>query len=239
MAETAAEAAPGRPVTGLRDIRVLKGVTVDDGREVVLTATATAAPRAAGDGLDMVIAGDGGPRPHYRARAVFGDGIPSGTPAALPDLRPFPMTVPDAYRDLLFHGPLFQHIVAIGGMDARGATARLRCSRPERYLTGAAGRPWLLDPVLLDSALQVQVLWARLEWDATLLPAQIGGYARVDAPAQDEIVSHELRIRDQSAAPMCHADHWFFGSDGRLIATLSDVVGVGSAALNRLSAVAS
>ena len=32
---------------------------------------------------------------------------------------------------------------------------------------------WLLDPVMLDSALQIQVLWARLQWEVTLLPAEI------------------------------------------------------------------
>ena len=34
---------------------------------------------------------------------------------------------------------------------------------------------------------------------------------------------------------MCHCDHWFIGADGRLLATLTDVVGVGSKALNRLA----
>ena len=90
--------------------------------------------------------------------------------------------------------------------------------------------------MLLDSALQAQVLWARLQWDVTLLPAEIAGYERFDAPRPGEPVHHELRIQGQSAPPMCHADHWFFGADGRLLATLSDVVGVGTRALNRLAA---
>ena len=81
----------------------------------------------------------------------------------------------------------------------------------------------------------MQVLWARLEWDVTLLPAQIGSYTRASAPRPGELVRHELRIRPESAAPMCHADHWLYGADGRLLATLGDVVGVGTRALNRLT----
>ncbi len=46
---------------------------------------------------------------------------------------------------------------------------------------------------------------------------------------------HELRIRPSSSPPLCHADHWFYGSDGRLLALLHDVVGVGTQALNRLA----
>ena len=46
---------------------------------------------------------------------------------------------------------------------------------------------------------------------------------------------HELRIRPESSPPLCHADHWFYGSDGRLLALLEDVVGVGTQTLNRLA----
>jgi hypothetical protein len=160
-------------------------------------------------------------------------------PAALPDLAPFPMSVDDAYRDLLFHGPLFQAIVAVEGMDERGARALLRPSAPRDVLADAAdSAAWVLDPVLLDGALQVQVLWARLQWGVTLLPAEIGGHGRAagaSVPA-GELVRLELRIRRGSQPPLCHADHWFYGPDDRLLATLGDVVGVGTQALNRLGA---
>ena len=158
-------------------------------------------------------------------------------PAPLAELAPFPLAIEDAYRDLLFHGPIFQGIVAIDGMDERGASAVLSPSQPGHCVAGAAGQRWLLDPVLLDSALQVQVLWARLQWDVTLLPAEIGGYVRVSAPSEGERVRHELRIRPASSPPLCHADHWFYGADGRLLAMLQDVVGVGTQALNRLAGV--
>ena len=145
------------------------------------------------------------------------------------------MAVEDAYRDLLFHGPLFQGIVEVAGMDGRGAGARLRASQPGRCVAGSDGRPWLIDPVMLDSALQMQVLWARLQWNVTLLPAEIGEYVLLAPVGEGETVRHELRIRPESKPPLCHADHWFFGSDGRPLALLRDVVGVGSQALNRLA----
>jgi hypothetical protein len=148
------------------------------------------------------------------------------------------MDVDEAYRELLFHGPLFQRIAAIDGMDERGARALLRPSTPERCMAQADGLDWLLDPILLDSALQIEVLWARLNWDVTLLPAEIGAHGCA-VPAHmrsDELVRHELRIRPSSQPPLCHADHWFYGLDGTLFAVLRDVVGVGTQALNRLAA---
>jgi hypothetical protein len=199
-----------------------------------------------GDEVDVTIAGaDGGPRHYHAVVRLCAPGAARAVtaPARLPDdLAPFPMGMDEAYRDLLFHGPRFRGIAAIEGMDERGARALLRTSTPDACLAGDAPHgPWLLDPVLLDSALQVQVLWARLHWDVTLLPAEIRAHDRAvggsfaDLPA-GALVRHELRVRPGSRAPLCHADHRFTGPDGRLLATLTDVVGVGTKALNRLAA---
>ena len=93
--------------------------------------------------------------------------------------------------------------------------------------------------MLVDAGLQMQVLWARLQWDVTLLPADIAG-ARFDAGelAGRPVVRHELRIRPESRAPLCLADHWFLASDGRVVGMLTGVQGVGTRALNRLAGAA-
>ncbi len=236
MAEVAVAALPGRPLAGLRDIRLLDGLVLEDDRTA--TVRAVTLPHGEEDDVEVTIRPERGGRPHYRALVQLGEGSRRrdsiGEPAPLADLKAFPMAIEDAYRELLFHGPLFQGIVAVEGMDERGAAAVLRPSLPARCVSGADGLQWMLDPVLLDSALQMQVLWARLQWDVTLLPAEIGGYVRLAVPGA-EGVRHELRIRDSSSPPMCHADHFFYAADGRLLAYLEDVVGVGTQALNRLT----
>jgi Polyketide synthase dehydratase len=184
-----------------------------------------AAPRPQRVEVDVAITAPDGGRRHYSAVAEARPDAPT-EPPPLAHLPPFPMDVETAYRDLLFHGPAFHRIVAVEGMDERGARALLRPSPPG---------DWLLDPMLIDGALQIQVIWARLHWEMTLLPSEIGTYRRV-APAADGDVRHELRIRPGARPPLCHADHWFYGPDGRLITTLGDVVGVGTRALNRLAA---
>ncbi len=241
MAEAALASSPGGSIGSLRAIRLFDGVTLDDDRPRPVDIEV--APRA-DDALDVTIAPPKAGRPHYRARVELRGparaGEPTGagahdSPAAIDDARPFPTSVADAYRDLLFHGPLFQGIVAIDGMDARGASALLLPSQAGRCVAGADGRRWLLDPVLLDSALQMQVLWARLQWDVTLLPAEIGSYTWLGELPEDEPVRHELRIRPGSRPPLCDTDHWFYAPDGRLLAVMQGVVGVGAQKLNRLA----
>jgi hypothetical protein len=209
-------------------VRLLKGITVDDGEDYPVTVTG----RATGEGVEMLVTGA---RPHYRAVARFDAAEEVAQPDVLDDLAPFAMPLADAYRELLFHGPLFQGIAEITGLDARGASAILTPSQTGACVDGAEDARWLLDPVLIDSALQLQVIWGRVQWDVFLLPAELGRYRVFDVPAPGEAVRLELRIRPESTRPMNHADHWLFGADGRLLATLTDMVGVGSKALNRLA----
>jgi NAD(P)-dependent dehydrogenase (short-subunit alcohol dehydrogenase family) len=240
MAEAAAAASPGREVAALREIRLLHGVALEGDEPVDVRVETAPAPA----GLELTISAAESARRHYRAlvelRKPGAAGDEASAGPALGELPPFPMSVQDAYRELLFHGPLFQGIEAIEGMNERGAVSLLRPSDPGRCIEGAAGSRWLLDPVLLDSALQVQVIWARLNWDVTLLPAEIGGHrvlvpAAERPPAAGEPIRHELLVRPDSQAPLCRCDHRFHLADGRLLATLEGVVGVGSAALNRLA----
>ena len=248
MAEAAVAGAPQRTVAGLQEIRLLDGVALEHERPARVRIDA--ATRAGGEEVEVTIAPPDGGRMHYRALVELRDaavpntprfarGWPGGAsheaPAPLADPRPFPIEIEDAYRELLFHGPLFRGIVAIDAIDERGASALLAPSRPGACVAGADGMRWLLDPVLLDSALQVQVLWARLQWDVTLLPAEIGGYTLVGAVPEAAPARHELRISPASNAPLCQADHWFYGPDGRLVSMLRGVVGVGTRTLNRLA----
>ena len=248
MAEAAVAGAPGRTVTGLREIRLLDGVALEHERAArVRIDTAT---RAGGEEVEVTIAPTDGGRAHYRAVVELGDPVgryaprfararqgaaSHEAPAALADPSPFPFEIEDAYRDLLFHGPLFHGIVEIDAIDEQGASALLAPSSPGPCVAGTDGMRWLLDPVLLDSALQVQVLWARLQWDVTLLPAEIGGYTLVGAAREGVPVRHELRICPASNPPLCQADHWFYDPHGRLLALFQGVVGVGTQTLNRLA----
>ena len=242
MAEIGVAAAPGMMLDGLHDIRLLKGITLPAEHPLAVRIDAT--PTAAGGGPQATISVPDELRPRYRATVMLRDGatrVPATPtpPPPLADCPPFPMPLAEAYRTLLFHGPAFQSIDAIAGMDARGAGAQLRPSDPGEAIEGADGLAWLLDPILIDGALQIQVLWARLQWDVTLLPAEIAGYAHFAVPQAGELVRHEMRVRPESSPPMCHADHWLIGADGRLLATLTNVVGVGTRALNRLTTAAS
>ena len=179
-------------------------------------------------------------RLHYRSTVLLGD-RPSAMvlPDLLPELtdpQPFPMPVEAAYRDWLFHGPVFQRIQSIEKIDSSGATAWILPSSPTDALKTDPNSRWIVDPILVDGAFQMQVIWARMHWDVTLLPAEVGAIHRFAAiDPIDGPIRYELRIRGESSSPLCHADHYFFNRAGNLVGRLENVVGAGSRELNRLA----
>lgn len=242
MAETASAGHPDLEVVHLRRIRLNQGIAVEAGEAVVRVVAVPVEGRAGpATSLDVTIVADDGRPPRYRASVDLAPrgAVPPSVEAPAPlDAEPsFSLSVDEAYREHLFHGPVFQNIEAVTGMNERGATALLRCSAPADCLADTGPSGWILDPVLVDCALQVQVLWARRFWDVTPLPAQIDGFRRFAGIAPGDVVRHELRVRETSRPPLCVADHWIYAADGRLLATLTGVQGVGSRALNRLASV--
>jgi len=238
MAAAAQVARPDLTVTALEDVRLHQGVTLP---EPVTLRIAAEPAHGDGDGaaarFEVTLTPEGQPRPSYQAAVTLAASSPEPRPAEPPaGLPASPVSAEEAYRDLLFHGPAFQGIEAIEALGPQGAIARLRASAPSDCLAGLAGGDWLLDPVLIDCALQMQVVWARTHWDITPLPSSLGALRRYGpAPAPGEVVRHELRLQPTSRPPMCTADHQLYGADGRLIATLTGMLGVGSRALNRLA----
>jgi NAD(P)-dependent dehydrogenase (short-subunit alcohol dehydrogenase family) len=222
----------------LRDIRLNKGIVLAEGAATLRIAAVpvtTAADMTTS--FDVRIETDE-LRPNYAASVDFGS-MSSAHPTpltALGKVAAYPLSLDETYDSYLFHGPKFRGITAITAMGAGGASATLRFSRPSDCITGLPDDAvWAIDPVMIDSALQMQVVWARHYWDITLLPARIDGYRQLVQPrsALGE-VRHELRVRASAKAPLCVADHWFFAGE-RLIATLTGVQGIGSKALNRLT----
>src|SRR5262249_30719587 len=139
-------------------------------------------------------------RTRYRASVELrppGAAAPAVAPADdshLIGAGPPPRPLAELYRDWLFHGPLLHGIAPIGAIGPGGARATLRCSAPADCLAGQPAGDWLIDPVVVDSAFQLQVIWARLHWDVTLLPARVGAYERLGPRPASGRLRLEMRL---------------------------------------------
>ncbi len=249
MAELAATAAPGRPVGGLRTIRLLAGLALEHDRPASVqhrrrrrrTMTARSRsrsspwPRVGPTTVRACSSASCSARAICRDCTIRADRGSPHVPRRCPSWRRSRCRSPTPTATCCSTGRCSRASSRSTGWTRAERAPCCAPSEPAQCVAGAEGLRWLLDPVLIDSALQMQVLWARLQWEVTLLPAEIGAYVKLGEAAAQEPVRHELRIRPASNLPLCHADHWFYGADGRLLALLHDVVGVGTQALNRLA----
>jgi hypothetical protein len=242
MAEVAAAGWPDREVIAVRHVRLLRGISLD-GASMPLRVVAhpQAGSTETRSVVDVNIISETDPiLVHYRAEIELGrmDDAPQFTPdpKVLEGAGGLPMDVEGAYRDWLFHGPIFRGITSIEAIGWKGARATLRASSIADCLGGDPSGEWLFDPIAIDSALQIQVIWTRLHWGVTLLPSGAREFRRFGSIRDgSRVLRHELRITSESQAPLSHADHSFHTSDGRLLATITDMEGTGSKALNRLT----
>ena len=239
MAEAASASWPDLHVVEMQDLQLLRGLVLDNGPQSVrVVAKPSRLPSRDGMEIEVSIAGVAPQgRLHYKAIARMGPGLPSSPSLddfALNDVVSLPFSLEEMYRQWLFHGPLMAGICEIKGIGADGIAGDLIPSIPERCLGTNAQGAWVIDPVVLDSALQLIIVWTRLQWDMTPLPARLRSYKRFGALAGQRI-NCQMQIKPDAAGRIVHCYIAFYGDDGQLLGLVEDAEGMCSKALNRLA----
>jgi hypothetical protein len=170
MVGAARRAFPDATVRAVHGVDVLKGIVVSAPTEATLSW------RRAGDSLECTLTSvvDGVDRLAYRGRVELGS--PTDPPRVAPEqpVASYPVPVDEAYRSFLFHGPSLRGIVSILGLTADGMAADVHTSAPSDL--GEPGEVWATDPVVLDSALQMMLLWVHNHDGLDALPTSLGSF---------------------------------------------------------------
>jgi acyl transferase domain-containing protein/NAD(P)-dependent dehydrogenase (short-subunit alcohol dehydrogenase family)/NAD(P)H-dependent flavin oxidoreductase YrpB (nitropropane dioxygenase family)/acyl carrier protein len=242
MAETAQHGWPDWQLAALQDFRLLRGIVLENGgRAITVKARPRTQPRQNRPELDIdieICSTETG-QVHYTGVALLSHTLPR--PPAYParlggDWQPFPLDVPGAYQRWLFQGPIFQRIQRIEGINADGMAAEINPSWPGHALsaeaTSTAG--WLIDPMVVDSAFQLAILWERHHFNMTPLPARFRRYSRF-APLDGPVVRCEFRARPIGSGHILETQYAFLSLNGQLLGLLEDMELNCSKSLNRLA----
>jgi hypothetical protein len=201
IAQVAHEVYPGLYVNVVRDLAVLKGVVVDNDAAGTTLSWLPAAPREGVAALAFQLEGPKGPLGvpvvHYRAVVDLAETRP--TPGAFPGSNglsagTYSHPIAEAYDKFLFHGPSFRGIDEIVGISEEGIVGWVRSGGP-----GALGLDggWQTDPIAIDSALQLVLLWVRDKVGAAALPNIVREYRQYRAFPDRVAVHIQLaRIND-------------------------------------------
>jgi len=239
MVETVSLGWPEWRIERVCDLRVLKGVVVSRPTKVHIKAIPTQ-PNSS-ENLSVKVEMKDAQTPSICCYSTIvelkkkDNGSFRWQPLALSEAKPFPMSTREAYKQWLFHGPLFHGISEIHQIGSNGINGILIPSSPKKLLAGDPQGTWLIDPVIVDSGLQMIILWSRTYWDMMPLPSRFQQF-RSFGPLSGSKIRFETRILPNSTPGMLHADLAFFNEEGKLIALLEDMEAACSKSLNRLTA---
>jgi acyl transferase domain-containing protein/NAD(P)-dependent dehydrogenase (short-subunit alcohol dehydrogenase family) len=224
LAHAALHQNPGLGFCGFDNLRVLHGVILDGAAPVVSVAAGKAyqresllfAPvelRSARFGERAMV--------HARAEVVLGEELcpaPAGLP--LPTLGPYSRTVADAYESLLFHGPDLRGIERVDACSPDGIVASVRpAPPPAAWLRQPLRQHWLADPLALDCAFQMMILWSFERHGAGCLPCVVRRYRQFRRSYPAGCLSIAVRVtRDTATRVVTDID--FLDAASRLVARL-------------------
>ena len=223
---------PGLAYLGFEDLRTLRGVVLENGEQIDLRIMAGTIVRE-GDHHCVPVELQSAGIPYARARIILGE-----------DFKPPPAVVDTgvitgAYprREIyahghLFHGPSLQGITAIDACSEAGISARVRTApAPSDWVVSPIRTAWLGDPLVMDCAFQLMILWSMEQTGNGSLPTRVGRYRQFQRThSADEVIVTALvrRVSENSAA----ADIYFRAMDGQYLAVIEDYGCVIDASLN-------
>ena len=183
--DSALHANPGLAFAGLDDIRLLKGIRLENGAKTIRLMAAKPRRRDGVFEVEMEIRNGfkgGQEMIHSRARAILNDVPPTPRTVAAGDLalageRPYPRSVDEIYDEILFHGQSLRGITEIIGISSAGIVARIAAAPdPARWIARPTRRQWVADPLVLDAAFQLAIVWCHEEKQAVCLPSYCARY---------------------------------------------------------------
>lgn len=205
MAHAAIHHNPGFHFHGFNDLRVLKGLTLQQGECKKLQLMTGKAIKS--DGVHIVpvelstTTANGQSLLHARAKIVVADHLPqSKDSSAAKDLTPWPHDDGVYDDDRLFHGPDLHAIQQISGYSIDAIHAHMHAApAPEQWIKQPLRHAWLTDPLILDGSFQLMILWSFERYSIGSLPVFAGRYRQyVDAfPINGAEV--RIHVRSQSS----------------------------------------
>ncbi|MFN0101054.1 MAG: SDR family NAD(P)-dependent oxidoreductase [Bryobacteraceae bacterium] len=231
FAEVAAVCQPGTKLRTVRDMKLFRGITLKS-REDSVAVQVLAEP--SGGAIRVSVRAKGGAPIHYEALVETGSAAPAvrAPKLELRNARPLPLTVAEAYEAWLFHGPLFAGIVDVEAVGDNGIVGTLRPSLPATLFADPRQGEWAADPVVIDSGLQMIILWARTIIDQTPLPSRLGCY-HAYAPLHAAAIRCEIEVDHRPGSPTLRCQLRFFNERGDFLGWMEDMEVTASKALNR------
>jgi hypothetical protein len=208
---------------GCNDLHILHGVFLNEPEPPLVRIGAGKAVKRDGLFLTPVellsVRGDGREIVHATAEIVLGGELPVAPSAvSQPATGPYPLAPEQVYRTILFHGPALQGIDRVEGCGANGIVATVRSApAPAAWIRQPLRQKWLSDPLAVDAALQLMILWCFDQHRACSLPCGVARYRQYRRSFPSTETRAVVLVRRDSPLHVL-ADVDFLDADGLVVA---------------------
>jgi len=218
---------PGLYLHGLDDVRVLKGIKIEEKQKLVRLFAGKARRSGTAYEVDLEIRNGfagGVDVIHSRARAVLVDQLaepPQFEAPMLENPKPYKRSIEDVYQKILFHGTALRGIQAIAHLDSGSMVAEIApAPAPADWMKEPLRKRWLTDPLVLDSAFQMAIVWCFEEKGKVSLPTYFSAYRQYRSGFPKEAVTVVMEVISAHEKKM-KSDFTFLDRKRNVIARLS------------------
>ncbi len=225
LAHGAMHTNPGLQFGGFDNLKVLKGLLIGSGQKRTYQVMAGRAMRE-GDRYTVPVELQSTSDPGGMDLNVRGEIFLTSSPAqkeeprlALPEMMPYIHV--DFYRDFLFHGPYLQGIESVTGVSPGGISGIAGPGpRPDQWMKSPWRNSWITEPLILDCAFQLMILWSFEQLGSGSLPTGVGSY-RQFCRFPGKPVTVDIQVKDYNSSRAL-SDIEFKTPQGILIARMEN-----------------
>ncbi|MSQ52005.1 MAG: SDR family NAD(P)-dependent oxidoreductase [Betaproteobacteria bacterium] len=180
LAQAALHGNPGMAFHGLDNFKVLKGVVLDADQSITVSLHAgEVSIRTNLLAVSVRMSSRSGERLVLHAEAdvlLTTEKLPAAPAPALNNVSDGGFN--DAYtRGVLFHGADLHGIQSVEGCTEQGVAATVKAApSPRKWIKNPLRGTWIADPLALDSAFQMMILWSSAYRAAPSLPSALARY---------------------------------------------------------------
>ncbi len=218
---------PGLQLAGFDDMRLLKGIVLENRQRPirVLAAPATSHPNGIAVKLELrdgLV--DGAEVIHAKSTAILAETLPAPPSFEIPANlinAGYRRDVAQIYADVLFHGQNLQGIRQIRTCTPEGMLADLDTApAPSVWIQKPPRNHWIADPLVLDCAFQMASLWCYEETGCVSLPSYSASYRQYCRRFPSHPIQAVLSVQDVSRHKFV-GDVTFLDQTGSVLAQIT------------------
>ena len=215
----------GMQFIGYNEMRILKGVVLKNSTSQVISVYSST-PKKTDEGYSVIceIRSKSNDRETINARAeiILSDTFAESSPEYLnvdAELI-YPDSINEVYENDLFHGEFFKSLTEILGWSDKGIKALSKTSpAPSEWFARPIRASFCSEPMSIDAAYQLMILWTTKVCGAPSLPGYAKKYRKFINNYSDERVIISARAR-RKGSMMAEADIDFITESGKVAARI-------------------